>query len=349
MMSISISQFSGRRSDFSAWLSHVFDVARAASTVQAASGLLGFVLTPVEWAARFPGAGPFVPTAHPGAAIPAAAAAFAVYKFEVDLFQAEQSALNSFRSALIKALDDSSSQHMADPVNGFLLLTVLAIITALRHKHQTLTVSDILRLRSSLQDPFTPGTVPLSTLISSHRRTHRLLADAGQPLDNFTTIHSLISAVRPCGLYDQRIQLYFIGTTLVANQHFEDLPGPPVVQGFANMLLEYDAANFTQATEPTTTAALGFAGAANHPPPTLAQISRDLEHLSKLVASLLSPHATPAAKAAQIPSTPTSVTKRKFYCWTHGANNSHHGHDCRNRKAGHQESATAHNKMGGKS
>ena len=72
-------------------------------------------------------------------------------------------------------------------------------------------------------------------------------------------------------------------------------------------------------------------------------------HISDLVAANLEIAQLKQKLVQAKKTTPRNTTGTKFYCWTHGttSNEDHSSPECRSKATGHQDAATAANKMGG--
>ena len=112
-------------------------------------------------------------------------------------------------------------------------------------------------------------------------------------------------------------------------------------------------ANFATQESPALEALTQLANAATADRTAMATLTAQVQHLqeenSKLQAKLVTALEKLAASGRPTPSgrTPRGSTF-EFYCWTCGPNSTHKGINCRNKREGHQDSATAENMMEGK-
>ncbi len=350
----SFPKFSGVRSDYFSWLNAILTFAQTASSVDPEGrGLLGFVLSPEAWAHDFPPEDPaipepFTPLVRPPGNVPTTSTLFDTWRYRMEQYTTQQKDLALFKTNLIGSLDPISYRTLEDPVDGFRRLPPMAILRHLHTLHATLTLADIHSLRASLSLPFVPGVTTLRDFISTHTRTHRLLADSRQPLDEVSKIDLLVQALTPCARYDQRIQLWSITTTDIRYHRFLSTPAvtappeqvTPAIPGFADALMTYDESNFAPSvTPPTTTGGLGLALPVTWSPPS-PPIQQQLDLITQALHAL--------SAAAPVPTAAKPKTKKtSHYCWTHVIC-AHQGNACRNKATGHQAQATARNKMGGK-
>jgi hypothetical protein len=313
-----IPHFSGRPIDFHSWVRAVRNLARTSST-SSNIGLLGFVLTPEEIAEIFddPDNVPEAIVARPGPvpAIAAGADAFARYKLQRDVYILQQADLSAFTTIFLQSIDVASIDSIQDPDLGLIAMTVLDIMTAMRDLHGALSTSDVIQCRDSLRTTFDPATSSLKQLIADHARIHAQLASVGQDLSPFDQIQFLRESVAPCGIFDQRIILWYSEVPQLDDQVFR--ANPPAHNGLADALLLFD----------------------NLRDKTVVQSALSTRNTST----------QPRASTGRLPSRQDSSARAQvMWCYHHGFNTSHGSSACRLRnQTGFHLDATPANPLGG--
>jgi len=302
-------------------------------------GLLGFVLSPAEeylLLLVFPNhhvPAPFEPIQPPGDEPELAGdanaltvsrhnAEWASWKFNHEKFQIQQKDLNNFKMVFLQSLDSTSLKRISDPIHGTRQLTVAAIHDFLGTRFGTLVSVDLISLSASLAIPYQTST-PIEILLQVHRDAHGIAAAQLQPFPEYQKVHLFRVAVKACGVFESCILAWLLLNPTVATQTFDSLS--TAILAFSD--------NFDQSA---TAASMGYSAA------VLTSTMNTPLPIHDLIAAAVS-----AAFLAHsnMPQPNTKVDAK--YCWTHGTKASHTSAECRRRKNGHKERATAANKMGG--
>jgi hypothetical protein len=286
---ITLPPFDGSRLSFSTWQQTLLDTAQRAS--QRPHGLLGYLLTPAEYA-LLPGGPVHVPLADPGV-MPIVAAPFAIWSFQTTQLQREDAAVAALTQAILQALPPSAQLLLMDGNNGVRGRTLAWIYATLTATFGVATAAELEDAFDSLTLPFVSGT--FDTYVFHHRRVHRMFDVSTFPLTEPIKVLMLVKAVRSVPAYQAHLLQYFAAHPLVREQTFE----------------------------------------------ALATV---LERV-RVDASTVAAHAYAGATVTVQPSHPRVA---KSYCWTHGSTAHHTSSECLKRAPGHQATATASNKQGGR-
>ena len=236
-------------------------------------------------------------------------------------------ALASFTARLLAALPADTLAPLRDPIHGTSLLTARMIDAHLTARYGILSPSD-LDLNSSFLDIPYQTHMAASAYTAIHLEAHAVAARNNQPFNEATKVKALLTGIATCGLYSMQTSVWKITNPTVVAQTFQLLSADfhdwynNLGRATTSGSLQYASAVSPADVQAIVAAAL--AAAALAPPPPVQHVK---------------PRNRPAAPAPGGPPGP--------YCWTHGSIG-HSGHQCKHPAAGHQRTATALNKMGGK-
>jgi hypothetical protein len=335
--SAELTQHDGLKSSFQSFISRILDIASTACNLFA-HGLLGFLLSPVDYILLSGGVA-FVPLVHPGEQ-PVQAQAWAVWKWNMEMFLRQTADINSFRSLFISVLSFDLLAILTDPVTGMRGLTLADIYEQACFKYGVLTIADIAANDAILSIPFVDdGTTPMRTFVATQRKAHSVAAANGQPFPEATKVRRLKLAVSICGAFTTCMALFEAELPTVAAQTFALL---------AARLESYD----DNRTGTVTAGTLNYAAAAVHQP--------DAATIAAALAPLMVPLLAPLVAAAVVnngaprnggtrpqQSGATRVVAPLLYCYSHGQC-AHSGADCGDKfRAGHRDDATLARPHGG--
>ena len=211
--------------------------ARSSTACEFGHGLLGFILPPLEWLGLLFPVGhvavAFVPVPPPGAAplLPGGATAlqvsvhnalFASWKYSDERYQLQQVSLNAFKGIFIASLDCVTRRLITDPLTGTRNVTIQDIDARLFAAHGILSPSDLRANEASLREPYHPDR-PIREHTSTHQELHAIAQANGNPISDAQQVDFLITSLRPCGLFNGRIDHWVIAFPTVALQRFQDL------------------------------------------------------------------------------------------------------------------------------
>ena len=278
------------------------------------NGLLGFVLTPAQYQARFGEL--FV---APELLEPYAGNAAGYPAFQRDLYFLLLQASNIFKAALLLSLDEAATHVVADAAGSTAGATIRHIFVSLTAAYGVPTPSELNRQRLLLATPFTGG-LSLPTHLLRHTKTHAFLQRAGAAMSEVDKVYYLTISFSAVHAYSSAIEAF--------ERHFPTA----AEQTFA--LLANAVTLAPPAAHMDTAASSGYVLSLGHS--SSATVDTRLATIEAHLAAL-------GAKKDKEP-------KTKYYCWTHGLSISaaHTSATCRNKRAGHQDQATLANKLGGK-
>ena len=221
-----------------------------------------------------------------------------------------------FKNALLDSLDPISKDLMKDPLHGTRAITLREIDNRLMLAYGILSSSDLSKNEDNLQLSYRINT-PVREFISSHRIAHNVALRNGQPFPESQKVQFLLSALKQCGIFNLRCQMWQMEYPQVVNQTFELLV--TAIQEFSD--------NYSQ---DATSASTGFS-AAVHPD--------NIPDLQFLISTAV------AAAVANLPNK-SNLASPPLYCWTHGLGN-HPSSSCRHPASDHINTATAKNSQEG--
>jgi hypothetical protein len=269
----------------------------------------------------------FIPAAHPGA-LPAGNAAAGIisnYKLALDEFRLQTKNLNVFKAQLIQSLSETTQDSIFDPITGAMNMSCLQILTALDAEYGMYKPSDLEDLLNLLKVPYNPSE-PLHKFVSNLRMIHAQLAESNNPENEHAKVKSFATALRPCGIYDNFLGIWFVGHAAILAQTFDQL---------TTDALDWDASQPKAPMAVTSEEDVPFFA-------TKAALDQYVRsEFAKKAATVTLPAANAANGGGKAP------RPWNLYCWTHGVGG-HLGSACRSPAAGHQSTATGKNRMGGK-
>lgn len=323
------------------WPSQVQLFLDAAATADCAPhngyGLIGLLLQPAAYAALPGGPPPFTMEPHPGA-IPAAANAFAAWKFSHELYSKDIAATAALRSLILSSMDQPSIDLVTDPTTGTRTRSLLDIITIWDDIYGVLTRADLEALNAARHEPFSPPASLRSFLTAQEQMIAVALAN-GYAVPQYDQVQDVLACLRPCAIYEPAIQRFYEDHPSVATQTWTNLK---------TRLVAFDDNRPSSATA----ASHGYANAAIMPalptPPTPADLTTLIA--AAVQTALQSSHGRRGPPAA--PAVPAGFIAD--YCWTHGFTRvrtgrpTHSSASCNHPAAGHKVQATLSNRMGGR-
>ena len=341
-MTHSIQPFSGHSYDWHEFEVHLLQCANNASSLdQFGHGLLGFLLTDLEYhALDFPSqhvAANFIPIAHPGLEPILCANATAlqvsthvahwnIWKHGIQQHQQQNAEVHSFKQQLLAALPLHVLTFLRSPLYGTLRLSLRDIYQRSKGKYGTMSAVDLNRNAGLLAIPYDSSTA-VTDFLAVHRQSHTIAFLNGQPFAEAVKVKSLIDGLHACATFNGRIDAWVMQYPEVANQQFDSLA----------TAIEAHAASRHPPRH--SSAAMGYSA---------SSVSTTVPDLATIVAAVQAAMKT-SAPAAHVPRAPRPTLRHPIgssYCWTHGKCG-HASNVCRNRSAGHQDLATANNRMGG--
>ena len=337
-----IPTFSGNKSDFANFrVTYLDKAALFSSRCNFGFGLIGFLVTPAEWLALpFPAnhvAVAFAPILDPGAepilannanalAVSVHNADWNTWKLHFSEFQGQRKECLDFKNAMLDALDPISRELMKDPIHGTRGITLREIDARLVNAYGVLSSADISKNEDILRVPYHGGN-SFRDFAAAQRLAHTVALRNGQPFPEAQKVQFLLAALKPCGIFTLRCQMWQVEFPQVANQTFELLV--TAIQEFADNL-----------SHDSTSSSSGFTAAVN--------ISNTSDIYSLITSAVAAAVANLPSNKTSVDNVPTRATpaQNSVYCWTHGIGY-HSSANCRNPASGHVPNATLRNKHGG--
>ena len=310
---------------FSAYLNKLLDEAVNASS--RIDGIAGFLLSPAVFLVRFGHAYEFPAERVPQPeAVPAAP--WNAWRYHEDLRLATDNNIRDFRTKFLAGLDAPTLKLFEDVVGGNRTRTLEWMVARMTARFGTVSSTQLESFEKLLLEPFIVGESMLA-FISQHRDVHLTCAAQQQPLSEAIKVRYLTNSLKPSCRFGTFLEAYNLRHPTIAEQTFD------------NLNTELTAYESTMDKE-ATARSLGYAGSA---------IDIDAA-IAAAIEKALSPATMALLAAATIkPSSSTERTSQapKYYCWTHGPNNTHNGDQCQRQATGHVASATARDEKGGNS
>lgn len=230
-----------------------------------------------------------------------------------------------FRMALLKKLTTGVQEFLKSLTRTGRLseLSLKDIMDNLRKEYAKVSYTEIRALLATLAIPFSPLNCTHFDYINSHMVVHSKLRRIQGGIHQYADIlqiEALRKGLEPCGLFAAEMES--------VDRHYPiDIP---LFKDWKKLLIDA----ITRSDAARTTRSAGYANAArpsaHWPDPS---------------------HEAPADYSANSSTgiRPNSGSPKTFrcYCWTHGLNNSHHSHECKAKETGHQDAATANNRLNG--
>jgi hypothetical protein len=276
------------------------------------------------------------------------------------LFTRQQMAIDKVRDMLINGVFPS----LLEPLKvdrSLRTRSTLFIFSTIDNQMLNLKESDFAFIYSELAQTYKyPDDV--STFLAQKKERLRDLEEAGQPTPAIQAIKT-IKAAFPMQLFQVCWTDYVKAHGAIADQTVDNLCDFIVV--YAEQRLEHtvDKAVLAQVGNKVAAQSVAFNATASQEPDLLAAlvalVAKDPASagafLRKQVPPVTATGTAAAIAAAPAPVAPKPKKKKKQqqqqrpkkYCWTHGSQHSHSSEDCFYPAAGHQETATAVNVMGG--
>ena len=340
-------------------------------------GILGWVLSPQEYAQLVGVNGPFAARINPGprpilGAAPNAAAIglhndqVSIWEEQTKDFKGEQKAVAQGKIDFIDNVPDSCFLPIRHPIHILRHLTIQETFGHMDESYLIMSPKDLSANLATLSIPYNPSESILD-YIALHRKQATIQAANGSLISEPRRVALFTEGLQSgCSIYNNRIEIYQIAEPRAADQTFEAL---------AQAIIEFERNRSVS----TTATAAGYAAAAQaHAPPAM---QKQLDTLTAAIVALQAQFNGVQQQQNGAPAAPTGKRIRGgghfggrgpsggggggggptngagggggpggsniAYCWTHGA--CHHVSSiCKGKKPGHQDSATFSNQLGGK-
>jgi hypothetical protein len=319
------------------------------STLSVENGLLALTVPPAEYTEANNGV-PFVyPVAPPPVPVyPDNPTQFQIAEI-VRLHAVQSKAYSDWKNTdkallcqLREAVPAVYLQELKHPRFAFARVTTLEALTHLHQQFATITGDDLLENRERMEAAWHPPT-PIQALFTQLVEGQQFATENGEQIPDRAVARTGFKIIQNTGLFTQGCREWRMR--------------PEEEKTFANFRTFFDRQEIERRMAVTAESA-GFHGAANSatapPPSLLSEVAQLMVSMNeRMDARMDKMHeqfmaVVTAAKSTAAP-TATKPPKQRGYCWTHGhtASLNHTSATCNNPGDGHQEEATAQNKMGG--
>jgi len=284
----------------------------------------------------------------------------------------------ALKQLLLSAVDDMFLKTLKNSINGYSRVTTKQLINHLYDRYGQLTPQDLKDNDDNLHQPY-DATSPIENLFEQIDTAQDIATTAGAPYNNTQILNAAYNLVFNTNAFPDscrewrrlpQAQKTWTNFKLMFTEAHRDYM---MLQSQGNH--QFHAANATHDPQEdytnTAEALANLASASASDRSAIAnltstneKLTAHIERLSKQLSTALQKLSTLEEAAKQqicvpaIPAgTPTTQNRsrrqiqQKYYCWTHGfkvrADGSHTSKTCTRRRPGHQEEATATNRMGG--
>lgn len=251
--------------------------------------------------------------------------------------------IRDFRTALVAKLHVKIHRWLVTSTGKELHeLTIKEIMTALRAHFSKFTVQDIEKIQQPLEQPYTPHTGQLiSDYIKLHSDVHYVLRTANDGCHQFSDdrkIAEVKKGIKQCGLYTAEMN--------AVDDEFRTTM--PTFQLWTDRLIELIERSDVQRTTRTAgyASAVAIASTGDTGAITFASQADLTAYYNKRLATETAAAVTNKKSTASNAVSKVSPIVCSHYCWSHGYNNSHASADCKYKKSGHRDEATATNRLG---
>jgi hypothetical protein len=274
----------------------------------------------------------------------------------------------AIKRLILEAFGDAYLTALSDEVVGYANCTSLDLLTHLLTFYAMIAPTELTQNYERLNTPYDPNQ-PIETLFQQIQDARAFAVAGGQPYGVAMIINVAYSLVFNTGLYHGACRAWksralaaktwaqFKIDFTNAHQEFRLTNQTAQQSGFhsANMMIEQGRdgtmQDTTEAIAQLATEMASDRGKVATLTTTNAKLATQLEAAHALIEQLKSEIATLKIKIKPVwqGQRPTRTTNNDSYCWSHGFQvaKSHTSATCNVRKAGHQETATKVDTMGG--
>jgi hypothetical protein len=244
-----------------------------------------------------------------------------------------------FRTGLEKALGNSVWLYLRKkhPVLTKDEVSTAQLMETLRNKYGKVTDAQVDIITGPLDKPFEPASgMKVSDYIDEHTRIHLTLAGINGGA-NCVPDSKKISNLR------KGLQRHYATEIMLANSQLAASGDAVTYDAWVDTFM--DVAEQMEATRTSQDAGYAGsvrAGACYTEAEMQARVAAARAEERQLAAAATNPTATGSDSPITMPSGAT------HYCWSHGPNKTHHGHQCEKPLAGHRPNATAAHPLGGR-
>jgi hypothetical protein len=254
------------------------------------------------------------------------------YEANVKTFNVFTQCRLKIKQQILAAVDNLYTQALEDDDFGYAQVEPIDLLDHLWDIYGTTTPEDVEKNRNRLIEPWNPDE-PLENLWQRISEIRQYATRAGEVIPETVVVRLTKQVIEATGVFTNAIDKWQDKT--------------PADQTWANFLVHFNRENNERLRKLTAQKA-GYHGA-HQAIPESANTTNTLQRRAP-------PVTTPPQRVPPATNTPaitpdhiTTNGRKMYYCWSHGlgTNPNHTSHNCRNKKNGHNDDATADNLMGG--
>ena len=274
----------------------------------------------------------------------------------------------ALKQQLISAFDDIYLKGISNRHTGFASLTLLRMLQHLYDTYGDLTPTELEDNDERMKAPY-DVTAPIETLYDQIEQAVDIAEAGHQPYTNAQVLTRAYNIILQTGMFTdacrewrnkprtektwEQFKVHFAKAHKDLRQH-EDTASRSGMHA-ANAVLSSIQNDAQSAIEQLTNATMADRNHITELVQANNSMSNDMKALQESICILQAQVAALMQTAISVPVAPTNSMRNRrnpysqAYCWTHGRtyNDLHISSTCKNRKDGHKDNATLHNRMGG--
>ena len=288
------------------------------------------------------------------------------HKQRLDIWKQYNIVEQALKQQLISAFDDIYLKSISNRHTGFASLTLLRMLQHLYDTYGDLTPTELEDNDARMKTAYDP-TTPIETLYDQIEQAVDIAEAGHQPYTNAQVLTRAYNIILQTGLFTdacrewrnkpradktwERFKIHFAQAHKDLRQQ-EDTAAKTGMHA-ANAVLSAIQNDAKLAIQQLTNATIADRNQLTDLIQANNTLSKDMKTLQDTVMLLQAQITTLMQTTIQVPTNTGNRTRRnpssQAYCYTHGRtyNDLHTSSTCRNRKEGHKEGATLHNRMGG--
>ena len=274
----------------------------------------------------------------------------------------------ALKQQLIASFEDIYLKSISNRHTGFASLTLLRMLQHLYDTYGDLTPTELEDNDERMKAPY-DVTAPIETLYDQIEQAFDIAEAGHQPYTNAQVLTRTYNIILQTGMFTdacrewrnkiptdktwENFKIHFAQAHKDLRQHEETASRSGMHA--ANAVLSSIQNDAQSAIEQLTNATMADRNQITELVQANNIISNDMKGLQDAIRTLQAQVTTLMQTTIAAPTAPTNAVRNRrnpfsqAYCWTHGRtyNDLHISCTCKNRKEGHKENATLHNRMGG--
>lgn len=211
------------RAHYPIWRRAMIGIAARLST----EGLLGYLLSPAEYAVHYPAAPDFAPLAHYGEEpdlLPAGT--HTNWLARKQAYEKEKKELDNLSLAIISSLSAMAHVHIDTDILGLGHTPIRTILARLDAHFEQTSPMELTAARAPLEAAFRHGETPLATHLCTHLTTHNVLLRQGYALtepEKVRLLRNSVSCQPSIAVFEHALGMFDMANPTVASQTFAKL------------------------------------------------------------------------------------------------------------------------------